>query len=374
MDINNQLMVRARNLEEIRRNQKLTDFIYHYNFDIVQSNGQRISNPRNKHILPKPSHGSEVFVGKIPRHIFEDELIPLFERIGKVYQFRLMLDFSGLNRGFAFVTYMNPRQADLAVECLNNHEIRRNRYIGVYKSIDNCRLFVGGVPVNITKEEIVHKLNEYVDDITNVIMYPAHIDGHVNRGYVFVEFSSHRMAAMARRQLGSGVVLWDNPLAVDWADPIPQVAPEIMNQVTKLYIRNLPIKLSEDTLRMVLENILEGTSTIVKVHKVNDYAFVHFNNRTTAERALEVLQHSKCFGNQIEVTWARPPKYSKQNRLNAPAENFCVSVPPRMRKIVQEMKTANQSSAPRSTSSGSPSTSFSCGCDEGRDDSDAVVK
>jgi hypothetical protein len=41
----------------------------------------------------------------VPREIAEDELVPLFERAGKIYELRLMITFSGNNRGFLFVRY-----------------------------------------------------------------------------------------------------------------------------------------------------------------------------------------------------------------------------------------------------------------------------
>lgn len=56
---------------------------------------------------PCPPRGCELFVGKIPRDVCEEELVPLFERAGRIYEFRLMLEFTGENRGYAFVTYSN---------------------------------------------------------------------------------------------------------------------------------------------------------------------------------------------------------------------------------------------------------------------------
>ena len=52
-----------------------------------------------------PSRGCEVFVGKIPRDLFEDEIFPVFEKIGPIYELRLMMDFDGRNRGFCFVMF-----------------------------------------------------------------------------------------------------------------------------------------------------------------------------------------------------------------------------------------------------------------------------
>ena len=41
----------------------------------------------------------QVFCGKIPKDMYEDELIPLFEKCGTVWDLRLMMDpMTGLNR------------------------------------------------------------------------------------------------------------------------------------------------------------------------------------------------------------------------------------------------------------------------------------
>ena len=50
--------------------------------------------------------------------------------------------------------------------------------------------------------------------------------------FAFVEYDSHRAAAMARRKLMNGrVFLWGHQLAVDWAEPELEVDAEIMAQV-----------------------------------------------------------------------------------------------------------------------------------------------
>lgn len=46
-------------------------------------------------------------MGKILRDCYEDELVFVFECVGKFYEFRLMMDFLGSNRGYVFVMYMN---------------------------------------------------------------------------------------------------------------------------------------------------------------------------------------------------------------------------------------------------------------------------
>lgn len=64
-----------------------------------------------------PPIGSEIFVGRIPKDVYEDELIPLFEKIGKLWDLRLMIDpLSSQSRGYAFITYCNREDAQKAVQ------------------------------------------------------------------------------------------------------------------------------------------------------------------------------------------------------------------------------------------------------------------
>lgn len=80
-------------------------------FVVVHSHSESFSNPAFAF-----SH-QQIFVGKIPRDLFEDELVPLFERAGPIWDLRLMMDpLSGLNRGYAFVTFCTKEAAQQAVK------------------------------------------------------------------------------------------------------------------------------------------------------------------------------------------------------------------------------------------------------------------
>ncbi len=123
---------------------------------------------------PPPPRGCEVFVGNVPRDVFEDEVVPIFESAGKIFELRMMLDFSGTNRGYFFVRYscrlggtreaqsgsagttvLFREEAVKAIRCLDGYEIRPGKYIGVKVSADNRKLFLSGLPSSVGSDSIM---------------------------------------------------------------------------------------------------------------------------------------------------------------------------------------------------------------------------
>ncbi|MGH0115493.1 UNVERIFIED_CONTAM: hypothetical protein FKN15_024823 [Acipenser sinensis] len=274
-------------------------------YGLLQENGQRKYGPPPDWEGSLPERGSEIFIGKLPRDLFEDELVPLCEKFGKIYEVRMMMDFNGNNRGYAFVTFSNKQEAKNAMKQLNNYEIRSGRLLGVCASVDNCRLFVGGIPKTKKRDEILAEMSKVTDGVVNCIVYPSAADKAKNRGFAFVEYESHRAAAMARRKLMPGrIQLWGHAIAVDWAEPEVEVDEDTMATVKILYVRNLMLSTAEETIENEFNSIKPGA--VERVKKIRDYAFVHFTNREDAVNAMNTLNGKLVDGSPIEVTLAKP--------------------------------------------------------------------
>ncbi|XP_056631486.1 probable RNA-binding protein 46 [Diorhabda sublineata] len=330
-----------------RRLKNLTD---KSGYEIIQINGQRIYAPPASTNIQQPPKGCEIFIGKISRTIYEDELIPLFEKVGPLYKFRLMLDFNEKSRGYAFATFFNAEDANRAIKKFNNYEIRPNVHIGVYKSVDNCKLFIGNLPNDKTREEIYEMVHAYVSGVVDILMFQDYNNTNLNRGYAFIEFDNHRSAAMARRQLTpNNLRAWNRTLYVDWADPIPEINKETMSHVTILYLSNLPPNFNANEIRACI-CIKINPQIVLKVYKKHNYAFVHFINRGAAEYAYKRLLNFSIVHYQINVEWARPRCYSKKFRDNY-LDHFCISVPPKIRKKIRNKRSNSGSSSCTSTES-----------------------
>uniref|UniRef100_A0A8C6MGA2 Probable RNA-binding protein 46 n=1 Tax=Nothobranchius furzeri TaxID=105023 RepID=A0A8C6MGA2_NOTFU len=275
-------------------------------YSMIQENGQRkYGGPPPGWEGPAPPRGCEVFVGKIPRDMYEDELVPLFERAGKIYEFRLMMEFSGENRGYAFIMFTNREDAQRAIQMLDNLEVRPGKFIGVCVSLDNCRLFIGSIPKDRKKEEILQEMKKVTDGVVDVIVYPSSTDKNRNRGFAFVEYESHKAAAMARRRLIPGTFqLWGHTIQVDWAEPEKDVDEELMQNVRVLYVRNLMPNTTEETLHQEFSRFKPGS--VERVKKLTDYAFVHYRCRSDTLTALSLMNGAQIDGATVEVMLAKP--------------------------------------------------------------------
>uniref|UniRef100_A0A6P4EZY7 Heterogeneous nuclear ribonucleoprotein Q isoform X5 n=1 Tax=Drosophila rhopaloa TaxID=1041015 RepID=A0A6P4EZY7_DRORH len=257
-----------------------------------------------------PGNGCEVFCGKIPKDMYEDELIPLFENCGTIWDLRLMMDpMTGTNRGYAFVTFTNREAAVNAVRQLDNHEIKPGKCLKINISVPNLRLFVGNIPKSKGKDEILEEFGKLTAGLYEVIIYSSPDDKKKNRGFCFLEYESHKAASLAKRRLGTGrIKVWGCDIIVDWADPQEEPDEQTMSKVKVLYVRNLTQDVSEDKLKEQFEQY----GKVERVKKIKDYAFIHFEDRDSAVEAMRGLNGKEIGASNIEVSLAKPPSDKKK--------------------------------------------------------------
>ncbi|XP_043285812.1 heterogeneous nuclear ribonucleoprotein R isoform X2 [Venturia canescens] len=291
---------------------------------------------------PTPGNGCEVFCGKIPKDMYEDELIPLFEKCGKIWDLRLMMDpMTCTNRGYAFITFTNRDAAQQAVRELNDYEIRKGKKIGVTVSYNNHRLFVGNIPKNRDRDDLFEEFTKHAPGLTEVIIYSSPDDKKKNRGFCFLEYESHKSASLAKRRLSTGrIKVWGCDIIVDWADPQEEPDEQTMSKVRVLYVRNLTQDCSEEKLKECFEMF----GKVDRVKKIKDYAFIHFEDRDNAVKAMRELHGKEISGSHIQVALAKPPfdKKKKEDMLRA-----------RERRMMQTMQ--GRSGEPAFDFRGSPS-------------------
>jgi len=100
----------------------LFDLMKNTGYPIVQENGQRRYGPPPGWDLDVngPPRGCEVFVGKIPRDCFEDELVPVLEKVGKIYEVYYYLLLQDIYRVLKYVKNIRQCWEYLFTTCQNS--------------------------------------------------------------------------------------------------------------------------------------------------------------------------------------------------------------------------------------------------------------
>ncbi|XP_068129064.1 dead end protein homolog 1 [Hyperolius riggenbachi] len=208
----------------------LLQWMENCNIHLVQVNGQRkYGGPPAGWIGKIPPLGTEIYIGNIPQEIYEDKLIPLFQSVGKLYEFRLMMTFSGLNRGFAYARYTTVQDAELAISRLHGYEIQPGRRIGVHRSIEKCHLELDGLPFYLDKVILTTVLGAVTPDLEKVSLFASpNMD---MRNLAVLKYNSHQAATMAKRVLCEGTLsLFGCAIKVEWLKNVMK---------KKLYCKNL---------------------------------------------------------------------------------------------------------------------------------------
>lgn len=95
--------------------------------------------------------------------MYEDNLIPLFETIGAVVQFRLMMNHSGRNRGFGYIIYVNPVDAHRAIKYLNNILVSSWCRLQLVISRNTRDLWLGNVSYAMNVNTAINLILDMVD-------------------------------------------------------------------------------------------------------------------------------------------------------------------------------------------------------------------
>jgi len=299
-------------------------------YNILQQHGQRIfGGPPPDWTGPAPDRGTEVYCYRIPRDCFEDELVPVFQSVGKLYELRLMIEFSGANRSYCYVRYCNSEDAQKAILMLNNYPIRQGYPLAVTRSVDNRKLCIKTVPPlgsNISEKNVVEELATFVDGVSGVKF--------IARRWLQIEFDSHRMAALARRQLVPGNQTMFGHVVikqVDWADPEEHVSSGVDNKVVS--VRGIVDSVSEADVKHWFNILTEGQ--VDNVVRSNGEVLITFLTPEAANHVMANGPHLETGKGKLFLSWWLPrgqprPNVQTQSQILRSEEELTrlVSSPP----------------------------------------------
>lgn len=193
---------------------------------IIQINGRKELVPPDNWIGPPPSSACELFIKRIPKDLNEHALLRQLARFGRIYDFRLPIDFNQDSRGYAYVKYTNEDDAACAMEVLEFYFVGVKHNLEVLRSYEKCQLFVSNIPKELKENEINEKLRQIFPNMERIFTRGKDDDtdtngvlGFGNRGHVFVHFQNHTDALEAKKKITPGLIrMWGRDLKIVWAN------------------------------------------------------------------------------------------------------------------------------------------------------------
>lgn len=201
------------------------------NYTLVQINGRRILGPPKDYTGPAPENGCELYIKRIPKTMFEVDIVPHFQRFGKVYEFRLMMDYNNMNRGYGYIKYCNEIDALRALEVMPHFIVAPRKTLEIQRSYDKCRLFVGNIPKDLSRETVEEAFQSVFPELDSIVMHNRISERNQNRGFAFLDFRCHLHALLAKKQSTPGLRMWNKDIKIVWANPERSSDPETMNNV-----------------------------------------------------------------------------------------------------------------------------------------------
>jgi RNA recognition motif-containing protein len=138
----------------------------------------------------------KIFVGGIPYESTDDELKQHFSKFGEVVSANVKFDrTSGRSRGFAFVEFAKVEDCLRALQCRDQQIKNKPVEIKAAKSHEKKKVFIGGIPSDLTEEELRGHFEAYgkVEEIE----WPIDKNTKQHRNFAFIIFEEESAADAA---------------------------------------------------------------------------------------------------------------------------------------------------------------------------------
>ncbi|KAL5199071.1 hypothetical protein ABZP36_002583 [Zizania latifolia] len=231
----------------------------------------------------------EVLVGGLPRDAAEEDVARALAEAGDVEEVRLVRDPAEprFNKGFAFVRFAAAWQARWAADDVRTAMIK-GKACGICKNDGTKTLHLRNICFDWTKDDLAEELKSYKLENLEDISLVEHLDiKGKNRGYAFLEFSTHVDAADAFFKLQNT----DIYLGTDVSAQVSfskTISPDdkVMEKVKSVFLDGLPPHWNEDKVREVfgkfgeIDNIQLARNMVTAKRK--DFGFIGFASRQSA--------------------------------------------------------------------------------------------
>ncbi|AFP65689.1 polyadenylate-binding protein (nucleomorph) [Chroomonas mesostigmatica CCMP1168] len=288
-----------------------------------------IGDSSNKKFLKrkiKIKNPCSLYVGDLSIYVEESSLMKIFSKIGKVHSIQICRDFStGISRGYSYVNFLNPKDAQKAFKLLNyytdetlHYKPLRIMWVQKDKSLrfsGTGNLFIKNIPRRYDNKSLSKLFSQFGKILSCKI---ALDENKRSMGYGFVHYKEEKDSKKAIEKMNNcfidGEKIFVGPF-------ISKVKRNNRNnsklRFTNVYIKNI---LFQNCNEIYIKDLFEifGPITSIFIPKANEaplgFAFVNFENPEDAEDAIFKMNGKKIKGKTLYVGKAET-RIERQRRL-----------------------------------------------------------
>ncbi|XP_047212349.1 ELAV-like protein 3 isoform X2 [Girardinichthys multiradiatus] len=208
---------------------------------------------------------TNLIVNYLPQNMTQEEFKSLFGSIGEIESCKLVRDkITGQSLGYGFVNYVDPNDADKAINTLNGLKLQTKTIKVSYArpssaSIRDANLYVSGLPKTMSQKDMEQLFSQYGRIITSRILVDQ-VTG-ISRGVGFIRFDKRNEAEEAIKGLNGQKPLGAaEPITVKFANnPSQKTGQALLTQLYQTAARRYTGPLHHQTQRFsVIPSIGKG--------------------------------------------------------------------------------------------------------------------
>lgn len=211
---------------------------------------------------------TNLIVNYLPQTMTQEEFKSLFSSIGDIESCKLVRDkITGQSLGYGFVNYVDPNDADKAINTLNGLKLQTKTIKVSYArpssaSIRDANLYVSGLPKTMSQKDMEQLFSQYGRIITSRILVDQ-VTG-ISRGVGFIRFDKRNEAEEAIKGLNGQKPLGaSEPITVKFANnPSQKTGQALLTQLYQTAARRYTGPLHHQTQRISSPSLLPRFSPI----------------------------------------------------------------------------------------------------------------
>lgn len=308
---------------------------------------------------------ANIFIKNLPPQLTPQDFEKLFQPFGTILSSKISYDFNGVSRGYGFIQYSSPEEADLAVKdgnslVIGNFKLTIEKFTPKDQriKISSNNIYVRGFPENFREEDLANSFESFGKITSKIIMRDSqgnsrlfgfvcfenrdsagkaveHTHGKENSEFGFTWFVNQFMSKTERLYLNKKKYA---DLQESWKKR-NLIVTNLPNTLNEYQIRSLFQEYGQvDSLKIETADNFRIADVLIIEKKPTGRVFVCFKNETEADTAFDKLQHLKVNNETIKVRRWKPRteiiQFKKKMR-GMPIMNPMMMFPPQFMPLQQ---------------------------------------